>query len=130
MVAAVLLVVVSSYRQNVHVLTPPGGATNEVVTTKSGCHRRPCGCQRPTVDYATAQPLISSAASIGSRSPVRNEHKVLFAVGAIVPIMAMNLRRLGNWLSVPTMRSRRTGTHARGGSDFALLNLFGPSPRL
>lgn len=59
------------------------------------------------VDYVlTVAVSISSAASnIGSVSPFVYEHKVLFAVGAIVLIMAMNLRGVresGLAFAIPT----------------------------
>ncbi len=63
-VAAVLLVVVSSYRQNVHAY-PLGGGDYEVVCHQPlGAYRRSRGCQRLMVDYVlTVAVSISSAAS-------------------------------------------------------------------
>lgn len=105
-VAAVLLVVVSSYRQNVHAY-PSGGGDYEVVTTNLGATGGLVVASALMVDYVlTVAVSISSAASnIGSVSPFVYEHKVLFAVGAIVLIMAMNLRGVresGLAFAIPT----------------------------
>ncbi|CME47970.1 putative integral membrane alanine and valine and leucine rich protein [Mycobacterium tuberculosis] len=98
--------VVSSYRQNVHAY-PSGGGDYEVVTTNLGATGGLVVASALMVDYVlTVAVSISSAASnIGSVSPFVYEHKVLFAVGAIVLIMAMNLRGVresGLAFAIPT----------------------------
>ncbi|GAB7142273.1 APC family permease [Mycobacterium riyadhense] len=105
-VAAVLLVVVSSYRQNVHAY-PSGGGDYEVVTTNLGANAGLVVASALMVDYVlTVAVSISSAMSnIGSAIPFVYYHKVLFAVGAIVLIMAMNLRGVresGLAFAIPT----------------------------
>lgn len=135
-VAAVLLVVVSSYRQNVHAYLRWGRLR--------GCHHQPGAtgglvvASALMVDYVlTVAVSISSAASnIGSVSPFVYEHKVLFAVGAIVLIMAMNLRGVresGLAFAIPTYAFiAGIGTMLVWGcSGFSCWAIrFGPSPRL
>lgn len=136
-VAAVLLVVVSSYRQNVHAY-PSGGGDYEVVTTNLGATGGLVVASALMVDYVlTVAVSISSAASnIGSVSPFVYEHKVLFAVGAIVLIMAMNLRGVresGLAFAIPTYAFiAGIGTMLVWGcSGFSCWAIrFGPSPRL
>lgn len=105
-VAVVLLIVVSSYRQNVHAY-PSGGGDYEVVTTNLGETAGLVVASALMVDYVlTVAVSISSAMSnIGSAVPFVYEHKVLFAVSAIVLIMAMNLRGVresGLAFAIPT----------------------------
>ncbi|MFI2232250.1 APC family permease [Nocardia testacea] len=92
-VAVVLVIVVTSYRQNVHAY-PSGGGDFEVVTTNLGPTAGLTVGSALLVDYVlTVAVSISSAAStIGSAIPFVATHKVLFAVAAIVLITAMNLR--------------------------------------
>ncbi|MCV7124498.1 APC family permease [Mycobacterium lacus] len=105
-VAAVLLVVVSSYRQNVHAY-PSGGGDYEVVTTNLGDTAGLVVASALMVDYVltVAVSIASAMSNIGSVSPFVYEHKVLCAVGAIVLIMAMNLRGVresGVAFAIPT----------------------------
>lgn len=92
-VAFVMLVVVASYRQNVHAY-PSGGGDFEVATANLGANAGLTVAAALMVDYVlTVAVSISSAVSnIGSAYPLIAEHKVLFAVGAIVAVMGMNLR--------------------------------------
>ncbi len=105
-VAAVLLVVVSSYRQNVHAY-PSGGGDYEVVTTNLGDTAGLVVASALMVDYVlTVAVSISSATSnIGSAIPFVYDHKVLCAVCAIVLVTAMNLRGVresGVTFAIPT----------------------------
>ncbi|BBX74138.1 APC family permease [Mycobacterium shinjukuense] len=105
-VAAVLLVVVSSYRQNVHAY-PSGGGDYEVVTTNLGDTAGLVVASALMVDYVltVAVSIASAMSNIGSVVPFVYEHKVLCAVGAIVLITAMNLRGVresGVAFAIPT----------------------------
>ncbi len=105
-VAAVLLVVVSSYRQNVHAY-PSGGGDFEVVTTNLGDTAGLVVASALMVDYVltVAVSIASAMSNIGSASPFVYEHKVFFAVGAILLVMAMNLRGVresGLAFAIPT----------------------------
>ncbi|WP_425300125.1 APC family permease, partial [Nocardia flavorosea] len=92
-VAVVMIIVVASYRQNVHAY-PSGGGDFEVVTTNLGPTAGLAVGSALLVDYVlTVAVSISSAAStIGSAIPFVATHKVLFAVAAIALLTAMNLR--------------------------------------
>lgn len=105
-VVVVLLTVVASYRQNVHAY-PSGGGDYEVATVNLGRHAGLTVASALLVDYTlTVAVSISSAASnIGALIPVVGEHKVAFAVGAIVLLTAVNLRGIresGAAFAVPT----------------------------
>jgi len=105
-VALVMLVVVTSYRQNVHAY-PSGGGDYEVATVNIG---KPAGLTVASallVDYTlTVAVSISSAAdNIGSAVPFIATHKVEVAVAAIVLLTAVNLRGLresGTAFAIPT----------------------------
>jgi amino acid transporter len=92
-VAAVMAIVVASYRQNVHAY-PSGGGDYEVATTNLGPTAGLTVGSALLVDYVlTVAVSISSAASnIGSAVPFVGQHKVLFAVVAIVLLTSINLR--------------------------------------
>ncbi|MGB8388787.1 APC family permease [Mycobacterium sp.] len=105
-VAAVLLVVVSSYRQNVHAY-PSGGGDYEVVTTNLGDTAGLVVASALMVDYVltVAVSIASAMSNIGSAIPFVYEHKVIFAVSAILLVMAMNLRGVresGLAFAIPT----------------------------
>ena len=105
-VAAVMLVVVASYRQNVHAY-PSGGGDYEVVTTNLGDTAGLVVASALMVDYVltVAVSIASAMSNIGSAVPFVYEHKVLFAVGAIVLVMALNLRGIresGTAFAIPT----------------------------
>ncbi|MBF6329745.1 APC family permease [Nocardia transvalensis] len=105
-VAAVLAVVVASYRQNVHAY-PSGGGDYEVATKNLGPTAGLTVGSALLVDYVlTVAVSISSAASnIGSAVPFVATHKVLFAVAAIALLAAMNLRGVresGTAFAIPT----------------------------
>ncbi|KIQ20715.1 APC family permease [Rhodococcus sp. MEB064] len=105
-VAVVMAVVVASYRQNVHAY-PSGGGDYEVATTNLGPTAGLTVGSALMVDYVlTVAVSISAAASnIGSALPFVAEHKVLFAVAAIVLITSINLRGVresGTAFAIPT----------------------------
>jgi len=105
-VAAVLLVVVSSYRQNVHAY-PSGGGDYEVVTTNLGATAGLVVASALIVDYVltVAVSITAAMSNIGSAIPFVYQHKVVFAVSAILLVMAMNLRGVresGLAFAIPT----------------------------
>jgi amino acid transporter len=105
-VAAVLLVVVASYRQNVHAY-PSGGGDYEVVTTNLGANAGLLVASALMVDYVltVAVSTASAMSNIGSAIPFVADHTVLFSVCAILLVMAMNLRGVresGVAFAVPT----------------------------
>ena len=105
-VVAVMVVVVASYRQNVHAY-PSGGGDYEVATVNLGPTAGLTVGSALLVDYVlTVAVSISSAASnIGSAIPFVGTHKVLFAVAAILLLTAANLRGIresGTAFAVPT----------------------------
>ena len=105
-VAAVMLVVVASYRQNVHAY-PSGGGDYEVVTTNLGATAGLTVASALMVDYVltVAVSTASAMSNIGSAVPFVAHHKVLFCVAAILLVMALNLRGVresGVAFAVPT----------------------------
>ncbi|MGH3787466.1 MAG: APC family permease [Pseudonocardiaceae bacterium] len=105
-VAAVMLVVVTSYRQNVRAY-PSGGGDYEVATVNLGRTAGLVVASALLVDYVlTVAVSISAAASnIGSAVPFVATHKVTFAVAAIVVLTAANLRGIresGTAFAIPT----------------------------
>lgn len=105
-VAAVMLVVVASYRQNVHAY-PSGGGDYEVVTTNLGETAGLVVASALMVDYVltVAVSTASAMANIGSAIPIVAEHKVFFCVASILLVMALNLRGVresGVAFAIPT----------------------------
>ncbi|HEU0128938.1 MAG TPA: APC family permease, partial [Pseudonocardiaceae bacterium] len=105
-VMIVLLVVVTSYRQNVRAY-PSGGGDYEVATVNLGRSAGLVVASALLVDYVlTVAVSISAAASnIGSAVPFVATHKVTFAVAAIILITAANLRGIresGTAFAIPT----------------------------
>jgi len=92
-VAAVMLVVVASYRQNVHAY-PSGGGDYEVATVNLG--RRPglVVASALLVDYSLTVAVSISSASQYAASTVDllQGHQVLIAVSLVTLLMAANLR--------------------------------------
>ncbi|MEV5535407.1 APC family permease [Saccharopolyspora shandongensis] len=104
-VALVMITVVASYRQNVRAY-PSGGGDYEVATVNHGRRFGLVVASALLVDYilTVAVSISSAAANIGSVIPFVAEHKVLFAVGAIALLTAMNLRGVresGSLFAVP-----------------------------
>jgi amino acid transporter len=105
-VAAVMLVVVASYRQNVHAY-PSGGGDYEVVTTNLGDTAGLVVASALMVDYVltVAVSTASAMSNIGSAIPIVAHHKVLFCVASILLVMALNLRGVresGVAFAIPT----------------------------
>ena len=105
-VAFVMLVVVASYRQNVHAY-PSGGGDYEVVTTNLGHTAGLTVASALLVDYVltVAVSTASAMANIGSAVPFIAQHKVAFGVAAIVLLTAVNLRGIresGTAFAIPT----------------------------
>jgi amino acid transporter len=105
-VAAVMLVVVASYRQNVHAY-PSGGGDFEVVTTNLGDTAGLVVASALMVDYVltVAVSTASAMSNIGSAIPVVAQHKVLFCVVSILIVMGLNLRGVresGVAFAIPT----------------------------
>ena len=105
-VALVMLVVVASYRQNVHAY-PSGGGDYEVVTTNLGPTAGLTVASALLVDYVltVAVSMASAMSNIGSAFPFIAQHKVAFAVAAIVLLTAANLRGIresGTAFAIPT----------------------------
>jgi amino acid transporter len=105
-VAVVMIVVVASYRQNVHAY-PSGGGDYEVATVNLGPNAGLTVGSALLVDYVltVAVSVTSAAENIGSAIPFVGEHKVWFCVGAIILLAAVNLRGIkesGAFLAIPT----------------------------
>jgi amino acid transporter len=105
-VAGVMLVVIASYRQNVHAY-PSGGGDYEVVTTNLGPTAGLTVASALLVDYVltVAVSMASAMSNIGSAVPFIAQHKVLFAVAAILVLASMNLRGIresGTAFAIPT----------------------------
>jgi amino acid transporter len=105
-VAAVMLIVIASYRQNVHAY-PSGGGDYEVVTTNLGGTAGLTVASALMVDYVltVAVSMASAMSNIGSAVPYIAEHKVLFAVAAILILASLNLRGIresGTAFAIPT----------------------------
>jgi amino acid transporter len=105
-VALVMLIVIASYRQNVHAY-PSGGGDYEVVTTNLGPTAGLTVASALLVDYVltVAVSMASAMSNIGSAVPFINEHKVLFAVIAILVLASINLRGIresGTAFAIPT----------------------------
>jgi amino acid transporter len=105
-VAAVMLVVVASYRQNVHAY-PSGGGDYEVVTTNLGSNAGLTVASALMVDYVltVAVSTASAMSNIGSAIPFVATHKVMFCVAAILLVMSLNLRGVresGLAFAIPT----------------------------
>jgi amino acid transporter len=105
-VGVVMLVVIASYRQNVHAY-PSGGGDYEVVTTNLGKTAGLTVASALLVDYVltVAVSMASAMSNIGSAVPFINQHKVWFAVVAIMLLAAANLRGIresGTAFAIPT----------------------------
>ncbi|WP_030533392.1 APC family permease, partial [Prauserella rugosa] len=105
-VALVMAAVVASYRQNVRAYTS-GGGDYEVATVNHGPNWGLGVACALLVDYVltVAVSISAAAANIGSAVPFVAEHKVMFAVVAIVLLAAMNLRGVresGTAFAIPT----------------------------
>jgi amino acid transporter len=105
-VALVMLVVVASYRQNVHAY-PSGGGDYEVASTNLGGKFGLTVASALLVDYilTVAVSTSSGVANIGSAIPWVAEHKVIASVVIIAVLSALNLRGVresGKAFAIPT----------------------------
>lgn len=105
-VAAVMVVVVASYRQNVHAY-PSGGGDYEVATVNLGPNAGLTVGAALLVDYVltVAVSVTAAAENIGSAVPFVHDHKLLFCIAGIALVAAVNLRGIkesGVLMSVPT----------------------------
>lgn len=105
-IAAVMLIVIASYRQNMHAY-PSGGGDYEVVTTNLGQNAGLTVASALMVDYAltVAVSMASAMSNIGSAVPFVAQHKAVFAVIAIVLLASVNMRGLresGRAFAIPT----------------------------
>lgn len=105
LVAVVMVVVVASYRQNVHAY-PSGGGDYEVATKNLGPTFGLVVASALLVDYilTVAVSTASGVANIGSAIPAVGAHPVIWSTGIIVVITALNLRGIresGTAFAVP-----------------------------
>lgn len=105
-VAIVMIVVVASYRQNVHAY-PSGGGDYEVANANLGPNAGLTVASALLVDYmlTVSVSVAAAAENIGSAVPFVHDHKVLFCVGGIALLAAVNLRGIkesGTLLAIPT----------------------------
>src|SRR5215218_4156766 len=106
LVAVVMLVVVASYRQNVHAY-PSGGGDYEVATVNLGPNAGLTVASALLVDYVltVAVSISSGVQNAKSAFPILNGHEAWAAAGIVVVLMALNLRgarESGTLFAVPT----------------------------
>jgi amino acid transporter len=105
-VAFLMLVVVASYRQNVHAY-PSGGGDYEVATTNLGARAGVTVASALMVDYVltVAVSVSSGVANITSAIQSLQGHEVVLAVSLVLIIMLLNLRGVresGTAFAIPT----------------------------
>jgi amino acid transporter len=105
-VAFLMLVVVASYRQNVHAY-PSGGGDYEVATVNLGRKAGVTVAAALMVDYVLTVAVSVSAGVANITSAVQSlqGHEVVLAVGLVLLIMLLNLRGVresGTAFAVPT----------------------------
>ncbi len=105
-VGFLMLVVVASYRQNVHAY-PSGGGDYEVATTNLGPRVGLTVASALMVDYTltVAVSVSSGVANLASAIPSLNTHLVLISVSVIAVITLVNLRGIresGTAFAIPT----------------------------
>jgi amino acid transporter len=105
-VVVVFMVVVASYRQNVHAY-PSGGGDYEVVSTNLGPRFGVFVASALLVDYVltVAVSISSAVANAASAVPFIGEHHVSIAVGLVFLLALMNLRGVresGTAFAIPT----------------------------
>lgn len=106
LVAVVMLVVVASYRQNVHAY-PSGGGDYEVATVNLGPNAGLTVGSALLVDYVltVAVSISSGVANAKSVFPMIDTHEALVASIAAVVLMSLNLRGVresGTLFAIPT----------------------------
>ncbi|MGH3491627.1 MAG: APC family permease [Sciscionella sp.] len=105
-VAVVMLVVVASYRQNVHAY-PSGGGDYEVASTNLGGKFGLTVGSALLVDYVLTVAVSTSSGvqNIGSAVPFVGQHALLFSLLLVALLTAMNLRGVresGVAFAIPT----------------------------
>jgi amino acid transporter len=105
-VAFVMLIVVASYRQNVHAY-PSGGGDYEVATTNLGARAGLTVASALLVDYVltVAVSVSSGTQYAASAIPVLRGHEAVVAVAGVLLLMTINLRGVresGTAFAVPT----------------------------
>jgi amino acid transporter len=105
-VVLVFMVVVASYRQNVHAY-PSGGGDYEVVSTNLGPRAGVFVASALMVDYVltVAVSISSAVANAASAVPFIGDHTVTIALGLVVVLALMNLRGVresGTAFAIPT----------------------------
>jgi amino acid transporter len=105
-VGLLMLVVVASYRQNVHAY-PSGGGDYEVATTNLGPRVGMTVASALMVDYTltVAVSVSSGVANLASAFPALDSHVTLVAVVVVAVIAVLNLRGVresGTAFAVPT----------------------------
>ncbi|HEV2633496.1 MAG TPA: APC family permease [Actinocrinis sp.] len=105
-VGLLMLVVVASYRQNVHAY-PSGGGDYEVATTNLGAKAGLTVASALMVDYTltVAVSVAAGVANLASAIPALNAHVVLISVVVIAVITLLNLRGVresGTAFAIPT----------------------------
>ncbi len=106
LVAVVMLVVVASYRQNVHAY-PSGGGDYEVATVNLGPNAGLTVASALLVDYVltVAVSISSGVSNAKSLFPIIDGHEAWVAAGAALILMALNLRGVresGTFFAIPT----------------------------
>ena len=106
LVAIVMLVVVASYRQNVHAY-PSGGGDYEVATVNLGPNAGLTVASALMVDYVltVAVSISSGVQNAKSVFPMLDGHEAWVAAAVAVVLMALNLRGVresGTLFSIPT----------------------------
>ncbi len=105
-VGLLMLVVVASYRQNVHAY-PSGGGDYEVTTTNFSPRVGMTVASALMVDYVltVAVSVSSGVANLASAFPVLNAHVTLIAAVTVAAIAVLNLRGVresGTGFAIPT----------------------------
>jgi amino acid transporter len=105
-VALLMLVVVASYRQNVHAY-PSGGGDYEVTTTNFSASVGMTVASALMVDYTltVAVSVSSGVANLASAFPALNSHVTLIAALVVAAIAILNLRGVresGTGFAIPT----------------------------
>jgi len=105
-VVFVMLVVVASYRQNVHAY-PSGGGDYEVATVNLGPRAGLTVASALLVDYVltVAVSISSGVQNAAAALPVLRGHEMPVAIGLVVLLTAMNLRGVresGSAFAIPT----------------------------
>jgi amino acid transporter len=106
LVAVVMLVVVASYRQNVHAY-PSGGGDYEVATVNLGSTAGITVAAALLVDYVLTVAVSVSSGVQNAKSvfPVLDGREAWVAAGVVVVLMALNLRGVresGTFFAIPT----------------------------